>query len=304
VGSGATQPFALTPGAARPAEWPRTAWRAVGNGYFRTLAIPLTRGDGFDAHRSLPRAAIVNEQFVRMFLAGRDPLGERIHFVSSPRADAPDPDAWTIIGVVGDAHEEYSFTPVPPAVYVRFADTPASGAALLAHTAGPPLALANPLRDAVAGLDPDQPVYGIRDLAYMISSELDLSRLALVLLALFSATALVLSIAGVYGVVAHSVGQRLREMGVRLALGAVPHDVLRLIVGDALRYAVIGATAGLAVVLATGERLSSLTPSWGGIDLRIPLAAAVAVTVTALVSAYLPARRATAVDPAIVLRDD
>lgn len=303
VGAGASQPFAITSQEPTPGTWPTAAWRSVSDTYFRTLGIPLVRGDGFERHRAT-RAAIVNERFVRDFLGGGDPIGERLQLVAAPRADAPDASSWTIVGVAADAREAYPYEPAPPAVYVRFPDRPVGSMAILAHTVGSPLALAGALREAVAAVDPDQPVYGLRDMEYMMASALDLNRLSLTLLALFAGVALALAVAGIYGVVAHIVGQRLREMGVRLALGAMPADLLRLIVGDCARFTMVGAAAGLALVVAMSGRLESLTQNWAGMDGRVLAGVALVVMAVALVAAYLPARRAASVDPVIALRQE
>jgi putative ABC transport system permease protein len=303
VGAGAEQPFTIA-GSEAPAVWPRTAWRSVSDTYFRTLEIPLVTGESFETRRDEARVAVVNQQFARQFFPGRDPVGERLQLVSSPGAHAPDAESWTIVGVAADAREAYAYEPAPPVVYVRFADRPAASMAILVRSAGTPLALAGALRGAVASIDADQPVYGLRDVEFIMASELDLNRLSLALLALFAGVALALAIAGIYGVVAHTVGQRLREMAVRLALGALPADVLRLIVGDCVRYAAVGAAAGLVLIVVLSSRLASLTRSWAGTDIRVLTMAALAVMAVAVVAAYLPARRAASLDPVTTLRQE
>jgi hypothetical protein len=305
VGAGAEQPFAITGAAAGSAgAWPRTAWRSVSDSYFRTLDIPLVRGDGFERQGTQPRVAVVNAEFARQFLAGREPLGQRLHLVSSQRADAAEAEAWTIVGVAADAREAYTYEPVPPVVYVRLADRPPGSVAILARTAGTPLALSGALREAVAAIDPDQPVYGLRDVEYIVTSGLDLNRLSMTLLTLFAVVALALAIAGIYGVVAHTVGQRQREMGLRLALGALPADVLRLIVGDCARYAAVGAGAGLALIILLSGRLATLTRSWAGTDARVLGVAILIVLAAAVIAAFVPAHRAATLDPLSTLRQE
>jgi len=303
VGAGAEQPFAIAGQASAPGAWPRTAWRSVSETYFRTLAIPVLRG-GFDQREAEPRLALVNEQFVRQYFNDSDPIGQRLHIVSSSRADAPENESWTIAGVVADAREEATWRSPPAVVYVRFVDRPRPSMAILARTAGPPLSLATDVQAAVAAIDPDQPIYGLRTLAFIMASELDLNRLSMTLLALFAAVALMLAIAGIYGVVAHSVGQRLREIGLRIALGALAGDVLRLIVGESARYAGLGAAAGLALAIALASRLSSLSPGWSGVDWRVLAGAVLLVMAAALVSAWVPARRAARLDPLNALRHE
>lgn len=304
VGSGANQPFAIDGMEATPAAWSQTVWRSVSDTYFQVLDIPLLRGAGFEEAGAQARVAIVNERFAAQFLPDRDPVGERLKRVPSQGADAPEAEAWTIIGVVADAREAYAYESAPPVVYVRFGDQSPRSMAILARTVGEPLALAGGLRGAVAEVDPDLPVFGLRDLEFIMASELDLNRLSLVLLALFAGIALALAIAGIYGVVAHITGQRGREMGIRLALGAHPSDVLRLVVGDYFRYAVLGTAAGLVLIVTVSERLATLTLSWAGTDVRMLAAAAVVVMAVAALAAYLPARRAALVDPVQALRGE
>jgi ABC-type antimicrobial peptide transport system permease subunit len=176
--------------------------------------------------------------------------------------------------------------------------------AILAQTVGPPLTVVSDVQTAVAQVDADQPVYGLRPLEFLVASEFDLNRLSMALLALFAAVALVLAVAGISGVVTHSVGQRLREIGLRMALGALAGDVLRLIVGESARWALLGMAAGLVLAGLLAERLAALTPGWSGTDWRVLALAAVVVLAATLVSAWLPARRAAALDPARALRSD
>jgi predicted permease len=326
VGAGAEQSFAIAGREPAPGMWPTTVWRPVSGGYFRALDVPLVRGRSLEGHRGAaaaaanrgaldsgsagaaamggPREAVVNRAFVRRYLQDTEPLGQRLHLVPSVRADAAEPEAWTIVGVVEDVREEYVYREPPPAVYVHYSDQPRPSMVVLARTAGSPLALSQPLREVVAGLDPDLPVFGIRDLDYILRSEYDLNRLGMALLALFAGAALVLAIAGIYGVVSHQVAQRLREMGIRIALGAKPADVLRLIVGESGRFAAIGVVGGLMVVGTVGHLLGALTPGWTGVSRGVVAAVAIAVATVAVGAAYLPARRAASADPLETLRQE
>lgn len=302
VGAGAGQPFAIA-GRERTGDWPRTTWRPVSPSYFRTLEIPRVRGERLEAGTG-SRAAVVNQAFVRRFFPDDDAMGRRLHLVDSPSADRARPEAWTVVGVVADVHEEYVFTPPPPTVYVRFDEAPLRSMAILARTAGPPTAAVPALRAAIAAVEPDQPVYGLRDLDFILASEYDLNRLGMTLLAVFAAAALILAVAGIYGLVAHTVGQRLREIGIRIAVGASGAAVVRFIVGDYGRFVALGVTLGLAVVLALGNLLGALTPAWAGLDPRIVASSAIAITAAAVASAFLPARRAASGDPVQALKQE
>jgi predicted permease len=301
VGAGAEQPFGIVGRAPTQGSWPTVVWRAVSDSYFGVLDIPLLRGQSLDRRSGLPRAAVVNEAFVSRHFPDGDAIGQRLHRVR-PGEDEADREAWTIVGVVADAREEYIFRPAPPAVYVDWHNETPVTMAILVRTVGPPLALAQSLRTAVAGIDPDQPVYGIRDLGFMLASEYDLNRLGMALLAIFAAASLLLAAAGIYGIVAHSVGQRLREMGIRIALGARAADVLRHVVGECASFAGLGLAVGLILVAALGNVLEALTPVWAGVAPREVATSAIIVAIVALAAAYVPARRAASADPLDTLR--
>lgn len=302
VGAGAGQPFAIA-GQEPAGDWPRTTWRPVSPSYFRTLDIPRIRGETLEADAG-SRAAVVNQAFVRRFFPDGDAVGRQLHLVDSPRADQVRPEGWTVVGVVADVHEEYAFTPPPPTVYVRYDEAPLRSMAILARTAGPPTAAAPALRAAIAAVEPDQPVYGLRNLDFMLASEYDLNRLGMTLLAVFAAAALILAVAGIHGVVAHTVGQRLREIGIRIAVGASGGTVVRLIVSDYGRFVAAGVALGLAVVLVLGNLLGALTPAWTGLDPRIIAGSAATIIAAAVASAFLPARRAASGDPVQALKQE
>lgn len=304
VGAGPDQLFTIAGREPAPGTWPVTVWRGVSDAHFSTLGIELLRGDDLEGGDANPRAVVVNETFAARYFPDGGLLGARLHRVESSRAVSAEPDAWTIVGVVADVREEYAFRPVPPAVYAHLDDQPPRSAAILVRSVGSPLSLGPSVRDAVAAIDPDQPVYGIRDLPFMLNSEYDLNRLALAMLTLFAGTALLLSVAGIYGVVAHLVGQRLHEMGIRMALGALHRDVVRLVVGDSARFAAAGAVVGLVAVAATGNRLAALSPGWVGTEPAVLVTAASVVLFVAVVAAYVPARRAMGVDPVEVMRHE
>ena len=276
----------------------RTVWRSVSPSYFRTLQIPLIRGGGLDEHRGTPRAVVVNESFVRRFLPGSEALGQ----VLRPVQDAGADKVWRIVGVVGDVHEEYAHSSVPPAVYVRYGDAPVRSMAVLARARGDAMSVTAPVREATAAVDPDLPLYAFTELDTLLEGEHDLNRLAMTLLGIFATTALLLAVAGIYGVVAHLVGRRLREMGIRIALGALGTDVVRLVVVDSFGFVLLGATIGVGTSALLGGHLQNLTPTWVGVEIGVLAAATSVVSVIALVAAWVPARRAASADPVSALR--
>lgn len=300
VGAGAGRAFEIVGRPSGTADPLRTAWRSVSPSYFRTLDIPLLRGGGLDEHRDGPHAVVVNETFVRRFFPGGEALGETIRPLSGAGTDA----VWRIVGVVGDVHEEFVHSPVPPTVYVRYDDAPGRSMVFLARGTGEPTALAQPIRRTVATIDPDLPLFAVRDLDFLLSGEHDLNRLGMVLLALFAGAALLLAVAGIYGVVAHAVGRRLQEMGIRIALGALGRNVILLVVRDSFRFAVLGGALGVGVTFLLGDRLRALTPEWVGLAPGVVAGAALAVILVAVLAAWIPARRAASADPVSALQTE
>ena len=285
-------------GEERPAAERRVIWRPITPSYFETLGTPLRSGEGLDS--PVDRPVVVNEAFVRRFLAGEVPLGRTVRREGPGGKGGPE-EGWTIVGVAPDIHERYAYAPAPPVVYVGLRDEPPTSVALLARTQGTPGEEAEALRSTVASVAPDQPVYGVRAMTEMLRAEYDLNRLALGLLAVFAWAALVLSIAGVYGIVSHAVGRRTREIGIRIALGAERPGVRWLVVRDSGMAAAVGGLGGVGLVLVLADALTVLTPAWTGVAPG-PLAFAVLVVGgAALASAYLPARRASSVDPIRIL---
>jgi putative ABC transport system permease protein len=302
VGAGGEQPLEVagtSSSAGRPAHG---AWRSVGEAWFATLGVALRRGQALDASGDGARVAVVNEAFVRHHFPGGGELGAEVRMVPSGAGATAPESPWTIVGVVADVHEEYVYSPVPPTVYVPLAANPPGSVAIVAQVDGDPLALARPLRLAVARVDPELPVFGVRDLAYLLESEYDLNRLGLALLALFSGAALLLAVAGVHGVVSHSVERRMGELGIRVALGALRADIVRIVLGDSLRASVVGVAVGVGGLLLVGDRFGALTPRWTGLSPLVLAASAGAVIAVALTATLLPTRRALAADPVEALR--
>jgi putative ABC transport system permease protein len=170
------------------------------------------------------------------------------------------------------------------------------------RTAGDPLALAAPVRREVAALDPDLAVANLRTLERVVAESVGDRRFTMLLLGLFGAVALALAAIGIYGVTAYGVAQRTREMGIRLALGAAPGAVRSLVVGEGVRLALIGLAAGLALALAGARALRSQLYGIGSADPATYVGLSAVLLLVAVLATYLPARRATRVDPAITLR--
>ena len=276
-------------------------FRIVSPDYFRTLEIPVRKGREFletDAIGS-PYVAVVNEAFVRRHLDGGDPLGRRVRF---PGMDSGE-DPWaTIVGVVGDTRQNGLVNLPDPAIYYSYRQR-GSGwpITVVVHSSQPVATVLSDLKSRLTVLDPTMPFTG-RAWADIVHDGLALPRIRSVLLGLFAAIALVLAAAGIAAVVGFAVAQRTREIGLRIAVGAPPGAITRNGVGRTVRPVVVGLIAGVAAALALGRLAGSLLFDLAPGD-PVTLTGAVMVTlVVALAAAYVPARRATRIDPLIALR--
>ncbi|HEX6632211.1 MAG TPA: FtsX-like permease family protein, partial [Gemmatimonadaceae bacterium] len=290
--------------APRPGTEPEARVRPVMPGYFRTMGVPLVRGrDIADADRmGAPGAVVVNEAFVRRHFPGGDAIGQRLH-------RAPwwpgQPETWTIVGVVRDEPIDGLGAPGQPATYFSYAQFPFNEMWLSVRADPATLAALAPLlRERVWRLDPDLPVGQLSTMRELMGQSVATPRFNAALLALFALAGLLLAAVGVYGVLSYTVAQRTGEIGVRLALGAGRGRVVRQVVAQGLAVALTGVALGVAGALVLGRVLASLVV---GVSWRDPLllgGVAAALTAVALVAAWLPAWRASRIQPAIALRGD
>ena len=288
-----------------PDATPDDELRRVMPGYFETMRIALRRGRAFTEgdDEKAPYVAMVNEAWARKYFPGQDVIGKRLRFAPGDEPEIP-LNAWrTIVGVVADTHDFGLDVPSPAVYYLPQPQLPETEMVVVARTAGPlPPALAAQVRSALAGIDAAQPVDWAQPLVERIESALAPRRFPLQLLAAFAGLALALSALGIYGVTSYLVTQRTREIGVRIAIGAQASDVLRMVMGGAVRLAGAGAAVGLAAALIGSGVLSS---QLYGVSARDPLTYAAICLVlggVVLAASWLPARRATRVDPAVALR--
>jgi predicted permease len=270
-------------------------------GYFRVLGIPLVRGRLFDGHDGpdSPHVALVTESLATARWPGQDPIGQTIEFGNMDG----DLRLLTIVGVVGDTHE-YGLESKPrPTVYVDLLQRPRPQASVTLLTAGDTASVVSAARGVVEQLDPEVPVR-FRALSQVVSATLGSRRFNLVLIGSFALTALLLATAGVFGVMAYSVAQRTREIGVRLALGAGSGELAAMILRQGLRTILAGAAAGALASLALTRALRSQLYGISASDPLTYAAVSLALVAAALLACYLPARRATRVDPVEALRCD
>jgi putative ABC transport system permease protein len=285
--------------AVEPADQPSTNYYAVTPDYFKAMGIPLLRGRFFNTHDAAkaPRVAIINESMAKKYFPHEDPLGQRINVTNGP-------DTWReIVGIVGDTMHYRLDGDVTVQTYEPFAQQPYSFMTFVVRVANAAADLPVAVRTAIYSVDKDQPVASVRPLSTLLANSIARQRFTMFLFAVFSTVALVLAAVGIYGVMAFSVTQRTGEIGIRMALGAQRGDVLRLILMQGGRLVGLGLGAGLVGALLLTRFLASLL---FGISPHDPLTFAAIAAVLAGIAAlacWLPARRATQVDPMTALRN-
>jgi putative ABC transport system permease protein len=272
-------------------------WRIVSPGYFKTMGIPLLRGRDFtDADGpNAPKIMIVSQATAKKFWGDADPLGRTLTRTADPR------NPFTIVGVVGDV-KNTALNQESPTLYYPVAARVAGLMDVVVRTSGSPEALLPAIRQRVRELDPELALASVKTMDQWVSNSAAQPRLNSVLLSIFAGVALLIAAIGIYGVLAYSVSQRTREIGLRMALGATPRTVLRLIVGEGMTVVVIGVGIGLAGGLALGRAISSLV---FGVTVHDPATfagVAAILAIVALAACALPARRAARVDPMTALR--
>jgi putative ABC transport system permease protein len=256
---------------------------------------PFNQTDRLDA----PRVAIVNQAFAMRYLAGSDPLGQRIA-IGSPERERP----WTtIVGVVADHRNNGLTQPIRPEIYIPVRQQTAwNQLFVLVRSESSAAGLLPAVRQTVSSLDPDQPVYLTQTMDEVLATAAFQQRLSAVLLGIFAAVALVLAAIGIYGVMSYAVSARTQEMGVRLAIGAQRRDVMWLVLGQVLKLAAIGLAIGMAVLVLGGSALEGLLFGVRASDPVTMILVGVILTAVAILAAWAPAWRAARVDPIEALR--
>jgi len=272
--------------------------RFVDPQYFRVLGIPLLSGRGIGEHDRLGsrRSIVLSESMAKRHWPNTSPIGEHL-MVYMGEDQAP----WEVVGTVGDVRTSIAEEP-QPTMYFPYAQFPYRFMVLTVRTHGDPQSMIETIRNTVAILDADQPIYQTRTLANLIDTNLVPWRFSMMLLCMFAAMALLLAAAGIYGVMAYLVTERTHEVGIRMALGAQPHDVLRLVVGQGAKLALIGVISGLLASLALTRLMSNLLFDVSTTDPLTLSVVALVIAFVVLAACYIPARRATRVDPMIALR--
>jgi predicted permease len=268
---------------------------SVAGDYFQTLQIPLLRGRFLtreDDRESAPKVMLVNDLLAQSLFGKEDPLGRLLHFKDA---------TWEIVGVVGNVRRyQLDYGPTPEVYFARTYFPWQTS--VVVRTRLQPLTLAQEVRRAIGEVDPDLPIANMTTLEQSVGNTLQFRRIMLVLLGIFASTALVLACVGIYGVVAYSVAQRTREVGIRIALGAETRQVVAMIVRQGIILVVIGLVVGIAASLGAGLLITNQLYGVSWADPIVMITVALVIVTVAFVASWLPARRAALVNPVVALR--
>jgi putative ABC transport system permease protein len=293
-----------------PNKQPQAMVNTVTPGYYETYGIHLTRGRYLDARdlAGAPRVAMVSESFARQYLPGLDPLTQRVKMVELLPDKIPPFGAiveWQIVGVFHDVqYESHPTTTGSAEIDFPFDQAPWPFTTIAVRTNGNPASVTSSIAAAVRSVNPDYPLTRVRTMDQVVSESLVTDRFTVLVFGTFAVLALVLAAIGIYGVMTFSVAQRNHEMGIRMALGAGSAHVLRLVIGEGMWAALIGMAIGLPGVYLVGKTLKGLLYNVGAMDFRALIGVALVLLASALVACYVPARRATRIDPLAALRQE
>jgi putative ABC transport system permease protein len=271
--------------------------RSVSPDYFGTLRVSLIKGRDFsDRDKSdAPKAAIINNDLARIYFPNEDPIGKRITF--------DDGESWiSIVGVIGDVKQLGLDSSAKPEVYFPYLQVAASSMSLVVRTTSDPLSLAGAVKSQIQTIDKDLPIDDAKTMQQLLAESLSGRRFNMLLLTVFAMVALVLAIVGIYGVMSYTVTQRTHEIGIRVAIGAQSRDVFRMVIGQGMMLAMIGVAFGLVGAFALTRLMTTMLFGVEPSDPATFISIAVLLTIVALAACYIPARRATKVNPLLALR--
>jgi predicted permease len=283
-------------------------WQAVSPGYFHTMGIPVMQGRGIENEDRVgsPGVVVVNRTLARQAWPEGDALGKRI-LLGGGSSDS----VWrTVVGIVGDVRHRGLDHDFQPEMYLPHAQFPAgSGTALrslhiVLRSERDPVLLATAVRSAVAGLDPDIPLTEVQTMEEALGAWAAERRLTMLLVSGFAAVALALGAVGIYGVIAYLVAQRTREIGIRMAMGAVPREILGMVLRQGVGLAILGIAAGIVGALAAARLVTGLLFQIGPTDPVTYATTVLTLAVVAVLASFIPALRATRVDPVDALRTE
>ena len=279
-------------------ELPQTNYSSVSPDYFRAMGIPLLIGRVFSERdtSNAPRVAIISQSFAARFFGSENPIGKRINVTTGPEAFRE------VVGVVGDVKQKGLNRETLPHTYEPFAQAPSQFMTLVVRTSAEPNSLVSGIRSKVFEIDNELPLQSVRTLDTVITNSIRQHKFTSVLLAIFAGVALLLAIAGLYGVISYAVSQRTRELGIRIALGARVPQVLRLVLRQGMTFVLVGELIGLLGAFALTRLLAGLLFGITPTDTLTFTFVTLALSSVAFLACYIPARRATKVDPLVALR--
>jgi len=283
-----------------PSQSATADYSTVSPDYFRVMAIPLLRGRLFSEmdSPSNPNVAIVSETLARRYFANRDPIGRQMRFGFPPNGNVPR----EIVGIVGDVRDVALGKKPGPMMYVPFAQAPLYGGEVVARSSLSVSSVAAAVREAVHSIDKNLPVTDVESFSDAVGQSISRERFRTLLLGSFSAIALLLSAVGIYGVISYSASQRTQEIGIRMAVGAQRRDILRLILGQGAKLALLGLSIGVAFALLLTRLMTSLLYNVSATDPLTFGGVALILLGVAVSACYIPARRAMRLDPIVALR--
>jgi predicted permease len=282
--------------APRPSEEPSADNRVVTERYFRTMGIRLLRGREFDERdrEGAPPVIIINETMARRYWPNEEPIGACINLGEGNRAE--------IVGVVNDVKSFGLEEKTHPDIYRPYAQAPFRLIAFAVRAGGDPLSLVAAVKNAIYAVDKDQPVFKVITMEKLAAESITLRRVSMLLVGGLSALALILATIGIYGVMSYTISQQRREIGLRLALGAQTSDVLKLVIGQGMKPALFGMIIGLFASFALTRLIKGLLFGVSATDSTTFIVVSILLGGVALVACWIPARRATKVDPMVALR--
>jgi predicted permease len=303
LGSGARRAITVEGYTAQPGDSTEVNSSSVAPGYIETLGVPLLRGRAFNEQdrEGSPGVVMVNEAFARRYWSGQEPIGKRVQ-MGVARSGANDSPYLEVVGVVKDGKYVTLGEEATPFFYLNLAQRSQSSPTLIVRTSGNPLDYLPAVRGEVAALDKNLPLYDVKTMRQHLGLALLPVRLAGSVLGVFGVVALIMAAAGIYGVMAYSVAQRTREIGVRMALGASAGAVLRLVTRQGMKLTLAGMAIGLAVSLALTRLIKVMLFGVSATDPLTFIVVPLSLIMVALLACWIPARRAARVDPMVALR--
>jgi putative ABC transport system permease protein len=276
------------------------SYRVASPGYFRAMGINMLRGRDFGGQDVLnaPSVVIINEDLARQFWPGEDPIGQYVRV----SLGGPVANPQQVVGIIADVHHFGLDKDVKPEVYVPLLQSPDVFTYLVARTSSDPRSAAAILENEIRAVDKDIPLGHVKPMQMVIEESVASRRLSMVLMAIFAGIALILATVGIYGLIAYSVTERTHEIGLRMALGAQQQDILRLLVGQSMRLALIGIVIGIPIAIALTRYISSLLYSVSATDPITFIILSLLLVGVASIASYIPARRAMRINPIDALK--